>query len=271
MALFRWLCVLLPTLLLAAPLFAAPPKTQQKAQDRPEAKAALAAGDTWREPTTGMAFVWIPAGAKGLGGGLPLHRGSCDWDEDCGWLDGFWIGKYEVTQAQWLQVMGQNPAHFAKGGAYPVESVSYAEALEFVAKLNAAGPVKFALPREAQWRHAAGFRNMLQTFAGGDQPDSLAWHKGNSVGVTHPVGGKSSSPLGVFDLHGNVAEWCDKGDGVLPPGLAATLPPQEAPKEPRAPVLGGGYDDAPQPISALRMAPEAEKSPGVGLRLLRLP
>lgn len=266
-------CLLMLALISASSAFAAQPKARRP----PDPKAVPTAGDTWREPVTGMVFVWVPEGAKSLTGGLPLRRGSCDWDEDCGWLDGFWLGKFEVTQGQWRALMGENPAHFQKGDDFPVERVSWPDVLRFVDKLNAMGAARFGLPRVAQWRQAANFTDRLQGYAGGDDPGPLAWHKANSGGVTHKVGTKTANGLGIHDMHGNVAEWCDPGSGIIPPALAAELPPpaspMEQPAEPRTPVLGGSWDDPPQDIHALRLEPAApeHRQNTLGFRLLRLP
>ena len=127
----------------------------------------------------------------------------------------FYIGKYPVTQAQWQAVMGENPSHF-KGADRPVEEVSWNECQKFVQKLNATvethgrASLQFRLPTEAEWEYAcrAGSETI---YSFGDDPAQLgdyAWYNGNSGDETHPVGQKSPNAFGLYDLHGNVWEWC---------------------------------------------------------------
>jgi len=121
----------------------------------------------------------------------------------------FYMGKYEVTQAQFEAVMGEDPATF-KGANNPVESVSWQLAKEFCQKLGLMVGHAVRLPTEAEWEYAcrAGTRTV---FSFGDDLDSIddhAWYGGNSDGKTHPVGQKPPNPWGLYDMHGNVREWC---------------------------------------------------------------
>ncbi len=124
---------------------------------------------------------------------------------------GFEIGKYEITQAQWTEVMGTNPSRF-RGPALPVESVSWNEARRFIAKLNRArGPYRYRLPTEAEWEYAAR--------AGYSGPplealDDIAWHGANSADRTHEVGTKRPNAWGIHDMLGNVWEWCSDRYGA---------------------------------------------------------
>ncbi len=165
----------------------------------------------WRDPVTGMEFVWVPEGCFDMGCGQWQER--CDDDEKpvhraC--VDGFWIGRFEVTQEQWEKVMGKNPSHFQKGGKYPVELVSWNDVQEFIRKLNQlnGGSYKFRLPTEAEWEYACRSGGKEQMFCGGDDVDSVAWYRRNSDGSTHPAGKKRPNGLGIYDMSGNVREWC---------------------------------------------------------------
>ena len=124
-------------------------------------------------------------------------------------LSTYYIGKYEVTQAEWKAVMGTNPSEF-KGDSLPVENVSWDNCQEFIRKLNELTGKQFRLPTEAEWEYAARGGNLTQgyKYAGGDEVDTVAWYEGNSNNTTHPVGLKRPNELGLYDMSGNVIEWC---------------------------------------------------------------
>jgi formylglycine-generating enzyme required for sulfatase activity len=181
------------------------PYTAITAPDTPSAEKI------WKEPVTGMEFVWVPGGCYQMGCG--------SWTDDCSsdekpvhevCVDGFWMGKTEVTQGQWEQVMKDNPAEFKKGDNYPVERVRYQEVEKFAEKLSSSttSTHKFRLPTEAEWEYAARSGGKPEKYAGGDDLNRLAWHHGNSNGSAHPVATKESNGLGLFDMNGNVNEWC---------------------------------------------------------------
>lgn len=124
----------------------------------------------------------------------------------------FHMGKYEVTQAQWEAVMGNNPSRF-KGAGNPVEQVSWDDCQRFIEKLNAkAGPQagSFALPTEAQWEYASRGGRETRYCYGDEKPGLVAygWFSDNSGSGTQPVGGKKPNDWGLHDMHGNVSEWC---------------------------------------------------------------
>lgn len=130
----------------------------------------------------------------------------------------FMLGKYPVTQEQYEAVMGCNPSVF-KGAKRPVENVTWAEAKEFCEKLNEQISLppgrKFNLPTQFQWDYVAKSRGTVPEEAFGE----FAWFKMNADGETHEVGQKKPSPFGLYDLYGNVHEWCDaEWENVGKPG-----------------------------------------------------
>jgi len=224
------------------------------------------AGAVRREPATGMEFVWVPGGA--LPPSDPQQARDPYYGDDPDRLrriGGFWIGRFEVTQEQWERAMGANPAHFRKGGAYPVESVSLADVRAFLERLNGTGEARFRLPTDQEWGHAARSGGGPERYAGGSNAGRLGWHKGNSGGTTHPVGRKAPNRLGIFDMSGNVREWCG--------GAAATEPPADALAALLATHRGGGFDDPPTPLETIglgRDLPDFRRS-DLGLRLVLEP
>lgn len=123
-------------------------------------------------------------------------------------VSNFYIGKYEVTQEQWIMVLGDNPSYF-KGMDLPVEEVDWDDVQKFIKKLNLITGKHYRLPTEAEWEYAArgGTQSKNYKYAGGNYPDGIMWNKDNSDGKTHPVGGKQPNELGIYDMSGNVMEW----------------------------------------------------------------
>ncbi len=146
----------------------------------------------WIDPLSAIVFVRVPAGAFG----------EIDLDE-------FWIGRTPVTQGQYQRLMGINPAHFMKGDTYPVETVSFNDAIDFASRLTAKhhDRFRFRLPTEAEWEYAA--RGGGESSGPADFTDTV-WHRENSGLTTHPVGLKPANALGIYDICGNVMEWCGR-------------------------------------------------------------
>jgi formylglycine-generating enzyme required for sulfatase activity len=166
----------------------------------------LAAPKTLRN-SIGMEFVLIPAGT--------FQMGSNDGDHEkpahtVRLSRSFYLGKYEVTQAQWEAVMGNNPSAFKGDSNRPVEKVSWDDVQEFIRQLNTKeSGARYRLPTEAEWEYAARAGSTTAYSFGDDvsQLGQYAWYNMNAGGTTHPVGQLQPNGWGLYDMHGNVGEW----------------------------------------------------------------
>ncbi|MDX1948329.1 MAG: SUMF1/EgtB/PvdO family nonheme iron enzyme [Pirellulaceae bacterium] len=160
----------------------------------------------------------------------------------------FYLAKYELTQAQWQAVMGSNPSHFKGHPTHPVDSINWDDLEPFLAKLNSdarSGEMTFALPTQAQWEYAcrAGSTSVWQH---GDQVDGLsshAWFKQNSDGTTHAVGALQPNAFGLYDMHGNVWEWCADWFAADYYSKSPTDDPRASSRGPQRVACGGAWSE----------------------------
>ncbi len=237
----------------------------------------------------GMKFALIPAGEFMMGslesdlraadGEKPRHRVRM--------TEPFYLGVYEVTQAEYEKVMEKNRSWFSKGGGgadsmsgkdtsgYPVEEVSWDEAVEFCKRLSAKEGKTYRLPSEAEWEYACRAGTTTKWYCG-DNEDELgrvAWYGDNSGNTTHPVGAKEANAWGLFDMHGNVYEWCaDRYDS----DYYANSPPSDPPGSERGEgqvYRGGGWPTVAESCrSACRYGLEAWfRDDYLGFRVARSP
>ena len=207
--------------------------------------------------------------------GCTSEQSDCDNDEKPTHkvtVSDFCIGETEVTQALWKAVMGSNPSYW-EGDNFPVEQVSWNDCKEFIKKLNEKTGKNFRLPTEAEWKYAArgGNKSKGYKYSGGNSLDSVAWYNGNSSSKTHTVKGKTPNELGLYDMSGNVWEWCEDRYGSYGSG-AQTDPSGQSSGSIRVDWGGGWYACA----SDCRVAIRGGNAPGdrycgLGFRVVLLP
>jgi formylglycine-generating enzyme required for sulfatase activity/serine/threonine protein kinase len=215
----------------------------------------------------GMEFKLLPGGTFTMGEGSEAHQVTL--------TKAFELGVYEVTQKQYEVVMGTNPSHF-KTALNPVEEVSWDDAVEFCQKLSALPAEKkagyvYRLPTEAEWEYACRAGTTTE-YSYGDSDSQLgdyAWYDKNSGKTTHPVGGKKPNAWGLYDMHGNVFEWCQDWHGDYPSG-SVTDPTGAAVGSFRV-LRGGGWyfiSDCCRSAFRLRGTPDY-RDYSLGFRVLR--
>jgi len=190
----------------------------------------------------------------------------------------FWLGKYEITQKQWVVVMGSNPSHFSGWGAnHPVENISWYEVQSFIHALNeSAGDSLYRLPTEAEWEYACRAGTTTRWSFGDDESQlgDYAWYDDNACAVgacyPHEVGTKLPNPWGLYDMHGNVSEWCQDWQGDYSSG--SRIDPIGPTTGSTRIMRGGSFADN---ARLVRSADRRSFSPGlhgnpIGARLLRM-
>lgn len=161
----------------------------------------------------GVSFTMVYVEGGTFTMGATSEQGSDAWDDEkpvhSVTLSSFYIGQTEVTQELWEAVMGSNPSYF-NGAKRPVEKVSWDDCQEFIRKLNAKTGKQFRLPTEAEWEYAArgGNKTKDYKYSGSNNIDDVAWYIDNSGSTTHDVATKRANELGIYDMSGNVFEWC---------------------------------------------------------------
>ena len=190
----------------------------------------------------GMKFTLIPAGTFTMG---DANGGEDETPHEVTLTTPFKIGVHEITQAQYELIMGVNPSQF-KGTDNPVDTVNWDDSVEFCRRLselpaeNAAGNV-YRLPTEAEWEYACRAGTTTKWSFGDDGSDigDYAWYKYNADMKTHPVGSKQANAFGLFDMHGNVWEWCQDWYGDFPRG--SVTDPKGAGRGSERVIRGGRY------------------------------
>lgn len=153
-----------------------------------------------------LEFVKVEGGTFTMGTGDEAHQVE---------LSSFYMQKTEVTQELWQEVMGSNPSSDKAWKENPVTNLSWDDCQQFIKKLNAVTGKKYRLPTEAEWEYAARGGKLTRgyKYAGSNELDEIAWHAGNSNGKVHPVAEKKPNELGLYDMSGNIYEWCADWEG----------------------------------------------------------
>ncbi|MBP9995143.1 MAG: SUMF1/EgtB/PvdO family nonheme iron enzyme, partial [bacterium] len=184
--------------------------------------SAAAGNKTFTVNGVSFEMVAVNGGTFTMGATSEQGSDAYDWEKPAHsvTLSDYYIGKFEVTQELWEAVMGSNPSSF-KGSKLPVESVSWDDCQTFIRKLNSLTGANFRLPTEAEWEYAArgGSRSRGYKYSGSNSIGEVAWYDDNSGSKTHTVGTKSPNELGIYDMSGNVWEWCQDWYGNYSSGF----------------------------------------------------
>lgn len=221
-------------------------------------------------------MIWVEGGVYNMGMSMsddvdisPQHTVK---------LDGFYISKYEITQSLWKRVMGYNPS-INKGENLPVENITWDDAMLFVNKLNSITGGNYSLPTEAQWEYAARggtkynprkTKNLFR-YAGSNNLEDVAWYDENSGDRTQPVGEKDPNLLGIYDMNGNVYEWClDWYDEEYYQRSPKFNPCNTERKYNYKVIRGFGYDDSADDVSCVgrEYVPYNISDGGIGIRIV---
>lgn len=243
----------------------------RKSQSRQGSGISISAGERQRVLENIVNnMVYVSGGTFTMG--ATAEQGSGVYDDERPThqvtLSSFHIGKYEVTQREWRAVMGSNPSYF-DGDDHPVEKISWEDCQKFIRKLNSMTGKRFRLPTEAEWEYAArgGNKSRGYKYSGSNNLDDVAWYNKN-IGIdTHSVGTKSPNELGLYDMTGNVWEWCQDCYGAYPSS------PQTNPSGPSSAskrvYRGGSWraDDAGCRISNRGYSSPSSSDDSLGLRL----
>ena len=250
--------------------------------DTPEKKSVAARNGNLEEspgmltdPLVGT-FVLVKGGTFTMGcqNGRDNYCGTDEKPSHQVTLGTFYLAQTEVTQAQWRAVMGNNPSNFTNCDACPVEQVSWEDIQVFLTKLNnRSGGARYRLPTESEWEYAArgGQSSRGYTYAGGNNIDNMAWYGSNSSNKPHPVKGKSANELGLYDMSGNVWEWCSDWYGDYPP--SAKVDPRGPASGSYRVLRGGGCGSS---VGNCRVSDRdgrtpGSRGPGYGFRLCSSP
>ncbi len=235
-------------------------------------KQALAAGATQLKLRVGevdFQLVRIPAGEFRLGSPRE-EEGHQDNEEPVRQIrisKPFYLGPYEVTQAQYKSVMGSNPSR-VEGDTLAVDQVTYSQAREFCRRLSKIAGVTVTLPTEAQWEYACRAGTKTRFYSGNklEELDSAGWHKGNAGDGVHPVGQKQPNAWGLYDMHGNVWELC--ADLIESYEEIADTDPIGATHASYGAMRGGGWMNPPEYCRAASRLVSDDMFGGTGLRIL---
>lgn len=189
------------------------------------------------------------------------------------YLKDFFIGRYEVTQRQWKRIMGQNPSFFNYCEECPVENVSFRDIERFIEELNRQTGLQYRLPTEAEWEYAArgGNKSMGYMFSGSDDPDQVAWYKDNNNQHTRKPGQKKPNEIGIYDMSGNVMEWCNDWYSKSYYQIAPYKNPPGAASSSHRAIRGGSWNNTKHHIRCTNRSysTQGSKYDDLGFRLAR--